>query len=366
MAWHSVEFLEEGDDYYLTLLEDIARAETSVLMESYIFRVDRVGVEILQALAEARARKVHVFLRVDGVGSWPHLGDIYTFCHQNKIDFEVYHPLPFSRRGAFFSRGFAPVDSFLMRFQLMNRRSHRKLVIVDSKIAYAGGRNVDEVQSETVVGNMAWHDLTLRLTGAPVSDLILAFWFKPVPLAYRVPNRDLLMNHTWRLRQSRINWFTRRMRRSQKRIWIITPYFSPTPLMLFQLRAAARRGLDVRIILSRKTDVMISRFAAIGLYRMLLQSKVRVFEYAPALLHRKLWLIDNISVVGSANFNHRSFIHDLELDVVLREPPEIARAEKLFQSDQESATEIKWEHLAHQPVWVRVVSWVASWFSYWL
>lgn len=362
MGWKSVEFLEAGDDYYLSLLEEIRLAKSSVLIESYIFRLDRVGAEILLALAEARQRNVKVFLRVDGVGSWTHLSEIGDYCRKTNIDLEVFHPLPFTRFGALYSSRIA--DTFLMRFQMMNRRSHRKLVIIDDKIAFAGGRNIDDVQSETFFGNMAWHDLTLRLEGESVQDLIKAFWFKPVPKS--LPNRDLLMNHTWRLRQSRLNWFSRRMRRAQKRIWNITPYFAPTPLMLFQLRAASRRGLDVRIVLSRKSDVMISRLAAIGLYRRLLPVGIRVFEYGPSLLHRKLWLIDDISVVGSANFNHRSFIHDLELDVVLREPEHIRRAEELFEGDEANSVEIKVDQLTHQSPVMRMVCWIASWFSYWL
>jgi cardiolipin synthase len=364
MGWKAVEFLEGGDDYYLTLLDEFRKAEFSILMESYIFRLDRVGEEILKALAEAKQRQVHVFLRIDGVGSWTHLREICDFCAKEEIDLEVFHPLPFTRRGKLFSSRFAPVDSLLRRFRLMNRRSHRKLVIIDNKVAFAGGRNVDEVQSETFFGDMAWHDLTLRLEGEPVKNLIKAFWFKPVPRAF--PNRSLLMNHTWRLRQSRINWFARRMHRSESRIWAITPYFAPTPLMLFQLRAAARRGVDVRVILSRKSDVMISRLAAIGLYRRLLPVGIHVFEYRPALLHRKLWVIDDLAVVGSANYNHRSFIHEKELDLVLREPHQLSQAEALFQADQQNSVEIKKEELAQQPVVIRMVSWIASWFSYWL
>lgn len=366
MGWKRVDFYETGDAYYQALVEEITRAKTSILLESYIFRLDRIGRTILDALCAAAARQVKVFLRIDGVGSRLDLSGIANYCGQAQLDLEVFHPLPFTSAGAYHPSGLTKVDSFFSRWRMINRRSHRKLAIIDDQIAFAGGRNIDEVQSERYAGRLAWHDLSLRLEGPPVEDLGRAFWFKHFPIFVKNPVQDFLLNYTWRLRQSRNNWFARRMRRSQQRIWIATPYFAPTPLMLFQLRAAARRGVDVRVILSRKTDVMISRFAAIGLYQRLLRWGVKVFEYEPTLLHRKLWVVDQTAVVGSANFNHRSFMHDVELDIVLRDPTHVAEAAKLFEKDLQHSVEIRKDQLDRHGPWTKFVSWFASWFSYWL
>lgn len=366
MGWKRVDFLETGDSYYNAVVEEIANAKKSVLLESYIFRLDRVGSRILDALCAAGGRGVKVFLRIDGVGSRIDLAAIAAYCGNAKLDLEVFHPLPFAAPGAYHPSGLTKADGFLARWRMINRRSHRKLIIVDETYAFTGGRNIDEVQSEEYSGDAAWHDLSLRLEGPAVEDLVKVFWFKPFPLFPKNPVRDLLPNYSWRMRQSRNKWFVRRMRRAQERIWIVTPYFSPTPLMLFHLRAAARRGVDVRIILSQKTDVMISRWAAVGLYHRLLQWGVRIFEYKPSLLHRKLWVVDQTAVVGSANFNHRSFIHDLELDIVLRAGAQVEKSAELFLKDEEASLEIRKDQLARQAVWTRIITWFAGWFSYWL
>lgn len=366
MSWQKVDFLETGDSYYDAVVDEIARARKSILFESYIFRIDRVGRRILDALCAAAARGVKVFLRIDGLGSRLDQSEIAHYCGEAKLELEVFHPLPFAPSGAYHPSGFASRDGFFSRWRMINRRSHRKVVIVDEKVAFAGGRNVDEVQSERFAGHEAWHDLSLRLEGSAVEELVQVFWFKPFSFFPKNPVRDLLPNYSWRLRQSRNKWFARRMRRAEQRIWIVTPYFAPTPLMMVHLRAAARRGVDVRIILSRKTDVMISRWAAVGLYRRLLQWGVKVFEYEPTLVHRKLWLIDQIAVVGSGNFNHRSFIHDVELDILLREPKQVMHAASLFEKDEENSRQIQRESIAHQSVLMRLATWFAGWFVYWL
>jgi cardiolipin synthase len=366
MGWQRVEFYETGDAYYDAVVEGINSAKRGVLLESYIFRLDHVGRRVLDALCAATARGVKVFLRIDGVGSRLDLAAIATYCGNAKLDLEVFHPLPFTAPGAYHPSGLASQDGFYSRWKMINRRTHRKLIIIDEIFAFAGGRNIDEIQAEQFAGTAAWHDLSLRLEGPAVDDLVKAFWFKPFPLFPVNPIRDLLLNYSWRLRQSRNKWFARRIRRSQQRVWIVTPYFAPTPLMLFQLRSAARRGLDVRLVLSQKTDVMISRLAALGLYHRMLDWGVKIFEFQPSLLHRKLWVVDEIAVVGSANFNHRSFMHDLEIDIVLRREENVKIAASLFLKDQEQSIEIRKEHLAHQGPWSRLVSWFANWFSYWL
>ncbi len=363
MGWTKVDFLTTGDSYYETVVAEIAKAQTSILMEAYIFRADALGKEIIAALAAARARQVRVFLRLDGAGSREEIGVLSKLCEEADIELEVFHPLPFAMAGAYYPSGFAPVDNFLARWRMMNRRNHRKLLIVDEKIAFAGGRNVDAVESEKHSGSQAWHDLSLRLEGEGVQRLLHAFWFRP---GRHLPEDDCLMNHSWRLRQERNNWLARKIQTAQKRVWITTPYFSPTPRMLFHVRAAAKRGVDIRIVLSKKSDVMISRWAALGIYRRILRWNVKLFEFIPVLLHSKLWIIDDTLIVGSGNFNHRSFIHDIELDCLLRQEGHVAEAAKIVLEDQKKCEPVTWEAMGKVGVFRRMLYWCVSWFSYWL
>lgn len=363
MTWTNITFLETGDSYYDCLLQEIRNAKDTVLMEKYIFRFDSTGRSILEELALAQKRGVRVYLRIDGVGSADDVKPISEFCGKEFLDLEVFHPLPFAGRGAYYPAGFARVDGFLTRWRMINRRTHRKLVIVDERIAFTGGRNVADVHAERMFGDQAWHDLSLRLEGESVKRLVDGFWFRP---AKNGPSQEILMNYNWRLRQNRNSFFSSSISKSQKRVWVITPYLAPTPSMLFHLRNAARRGVDIRIVLARKIDVPISRIVAIGLYRKLMRWGIKIFEYEPKLLHRKLWLFDDTALVGSANFNHRSFIHDLELDIVLRQSPTHEKAEALFATDQSNSVQVHWDDLEKLPIGTRVLSWLASWLTYWL
>lgn len=362
-AWSRVDFLDTGDGYFESLLQDFKNAKKSILLEYYIFHLDRLGKEILDTLCTCQARGVKVFLRLDGVGSRDDLHAIADFCAKGQIELEVFHPLPFEAPGAYFPVGFAKSDTFLGRWKLINRRTHRKIAIIDESIAFTGGMNIKEYQAERFAGNQAWHDLSLRLEGPAVSELLHAFWFRP---ARKFTFKHCLLNYSMRLRKSRNDWISRAIHRAQNSLWIVTPYFAPTPTMLYQLRVAAKRGVDIRLVLSKKSDIQFSRLAAMGLYKRLIKWGIKVCEYEPSVLHRKLWIIDEMVLVGSTNLNHRSFIHDLELDVILREKEYVEKSKELFLADQKSSNLITIEYLNNRPLYKRALSWIAGWFTYWL
>ncbi|HEY8279899.1 MAG TPA: phosphatidylserine/phosphatidylglycerophosphate/cardiolipin synthase family protein [Bdellovibrionota bacterium] len=352
MAWARVDFLETGDSYYKAVLASIGEARHSVLVEKYIFRNDQTGKQILSAMASARQKGARVYLRVDGVGSRDEAPALSDFCRSKNIEFEVFHPLPF-----------AAFASFFRSLKLINRRTHRKLVIVDGLVAFSGGRNVDDVESERCSGSQAWHDLSVKLEGPSVAKLVQAFWMRTFR---RHPSHDFLLNYTWRLKLARNTWFVRKLQRSRKRFWVVTPYFAPTPAMLFQIFLATKRGVDVRLILPQKIDVELSRMAARAAYDRLLRWGVRIYEFQAKVLHRKLWLIDDTALVGSGNLNHRSFMHDLELDVILRESSDVKRAEELFLADQVMSRRMELRDMERLPAWKRAFYWLASWLVYWL
>jgi cardiolipin synthase len=360
MAWTKVEFLETGSAFFHSLQSSLAHAERSIFMEFYIFRFDSLGKEILWLLEKAKRRGVRVFLRVDGVGSADSLDELGKFAQSAGLEFEVYHPLPFtSARGHF---GFQFVDSFFTRFRLINRRTHRKLVIIDERQAFSGGMNIDQRHSGTY-STKPWHDLSVKLEGSPIGELLHAFWFRPFG---RFTFRYILVNYNWRLRKKRNSWFTKSIQQAKQRIWIITPYFTPTPALLYQLRKAQQRGVDIRLILSRDSDVFLSRMAALGLYRKVLNWGIQLYEIRNTILHRKLWVIDDIGVIGSTNFNHRSFLHDLELDVIFRDSDEQKKLVAMFLQDQAQATLVEEHQLGKIPMYKKFLSSIAGWISYWL
>ena len=362
-GWSQVEFFESGDGYFSALKLAFRAARESICLEFYIFRMDRLGRELLEELCACQARGVKVFLRLDGVGSRENLAEIAEYCNGKQLELEVFHPLPFEGARKFFPVGFSRADTFLGRWRFINRRNHRKLVIIDETIAFAGGMNVDEVQSERFGGRKAWHDLSLRLEGPAVDELSQAFWFKPFR---NFSFRHCLLNYSWRMRRARNQWFSQTIRKARTRMWVVTPYFAPPPFLLYQIQAAVKRGVDIRFILTGENDVPISRLAALGLYRRLVKKGIRLFEFQPSLLHRKLWLFDDVALVGSGNLNHRSFLHDLELDVILRDPAHLARAAGMFSSDEQKSREVTEVYLEKISLREKFLSWVAGWFTYWL
>jgi cardiolipin synthase len=127
------------------------------------------------------------------------------------------------------------------------------------------------------------------------------------------------MNHTLMMKRYFNKNFMNHIHRAQKRIWFVTPYFIPRRRIIQLLGAAAERGVDVRILTTWKTDVKLFRTLQFFYYPYLLSKGVKVFQYSDTVLHAKNYMIDNWMTVGSTNLNHRSLIHDLEVDLVIQE-----------------------------------------------
>jgi cardiolipin synthase len=158
----------------------------------------------------------------------------------------------------------------------------------------------------------------------------------------------------------------RKIAASRERIWITNGYFLPRPGLLRRLRAAARRGVDVRILLPRTSDVFFMPWASAMYYRSLIRAGIRVFEYLPGVLHAKTLIVDDWMTVGSSNFDYRSFLHNLEVDVVLRS--EVARAHLLrqFRKDLRVSREVVYADCARRPLWQQLLGRLCLRFQYWI
>jgi cardiolipin synthase len=337
-------FFFEGDAFFDAAIEAIDHAQHEILIETYIYDWDRVGQRFLEALGRARARKVDVHLMVDGVGSIAALEKLQVHTDQLQIDFRVYHPplffsrLMHHRKAVDWSRLARSFWNRILTFLFyVNKRNHRKTILIDQNLAFVGSFNLTEVHSASARGNFAWRDTGVQFHAdkETLSPLIAAFqraWLR---------SRDLDQPR-WRFRRrirSRRNHFPsmgifrlndtlqrrfrialdlrRRLLRAEKRILITNAYFLPRPKLLRFLRAAARRGVFVGLILPRKTDAWMVREAGRTMLSKLIKDGVQVFEYQPVILHAKSMVVDDWGMVGSHNLNHRSLIHDLEVDVTL-------------------------------------------------
>lgn len=345
-SWSQAEIFYNGDDYFHSLLQDIRQARHSVTIESYIFAEDKLTKTILAELKNARERGCTVKLVVDGFGSYTSIPFLDRFCTENGLELRVFHPLPYPLLWAHqFVLKYSMRGSLL--FRRLNRRTHRKITIIDETRAYLGSLNFTQVHCASIVGNEAWRDTGVWVEGEPVKRLVLAFqisylrtfmkgllgWVGRWKL-HEDPTREVLrLNTTQRLRRKLYRDLLRRLSLAQSRIYLTTAYFLPRRSLLRALMKAARRGVDVQLLIPGKSDVPLVKWAAFYIVRFLLQRRIPIFEYQKSILHAKTMIIDDEVFIGSFNLNHRSFIHDLEVEAILNDRASLQSMLQQWQQD---------------------------------
>lgn len=333
-----VELLVGGATTFDALLQTIASAQHHVHLQYYIVEPDQSGHALRDALINRANAGVHVRLLLDGFGS-ARLGRAFLAPLQAAgAEVAWFHPLHLRR---------------LWRPRI-NLRNHRKLAIVDGKTAFAGGVNIhDEADARRHAA--AHQDLHLRLQGRVVRWLQLCFledWHyacgrAPAPdgLWPSQPRGDVPAqvlpsgpDSPW---EAIHRVMVETIHQGKRRVWLATPYFVPAEAALMALTSAALRGLDVRVLLPRRSDSRIVSAAARSYYDELLAAGVRVFEYRPSLLHSKALLVDEEwCVLGSANFDMRSFRLNFELGLLLRGTALAAQLEAVIDQDLRSSDEV--------------------------
>lgn len=312
---------ECADQFLSRLLSDIEAAKHSIDIEYYMIASDRAGLALFHSLKIARKNGVRIRLLIDGWGSHEHLPIIIDWCHQLGIEFRVYNPTLWLHEAL-------PNLGDLFR---VNQRTHRKLVIIDQKIAFSGSVNLAGEHFKTYSGIEAWLDLGLRLWGAEVHELIPVFeasWeaqseegvrastLARLPSAHAKVRANQTKRRRFRLSQDLV----RRIESAQREVTIVNPYFVPPLRLRMALKRAALKGVTVRIILPAKSDLKLFTWFNFFGVRELARYGVRFYEYRPTILHAKLTIIDDFYMLGSSNWNTRSFYHDRELDFVISEP----------------------------------------------
>lgn len=338
-SWKLEEVVSASDLFFSRLIADIDQASVSIDLETYIFTPDATGRSISEALVRAAGRGLRVRVMVDGFGS-PHWSSMASVLQTQGVFCKVYHPLPFK----------------------LNRRNHRKTCIVDSCTAWVGSINITS-------DHLDWNDCAVRVQGHGISELEWSFeksWSGRSLLSRRPLYSGLVrLNDTYFARR-RVNAdLVMRVKRAVKCVWFESAYFVPSPHLVRALRQAARRDVDVRVIVPGQTDVFFMRWIASAYYYGLIRAGVKVFEYMPRVLHSKIAVIDDWCVVGTSNLNHRSLLHDLEVDVVLRSSRSRQTLEdKLSRDLNESAaiTLIEWERRGFvEKLLGRLLYWIRFW-----
>lgn len=350
--WQYSHFYHSGDEYYSSLLACIHRAQRSITIESYIFAYDKLTLLILLELGHAVKRGCEVKLLIDGFGSYYWLPRLEKECSRLGINLRIYHPLPNGFR--WFKSIFRYFSFRTFRFfRKMNRRNHRKISIIDEKIAFVGSLNFTQLHSESIMGDLAWRDSGVEVSGYPVKFLVQSFhnsWFrakkfrwtrfrwKKIKNKIYDPSKSLVRLNTnrtmrWRLYRDLV----RKIRQSKNHILVTTAYFIPRRSLVRSLMKASQRGVRVEIILPGVSDAPVVKWAAYGITRRLAEAGIRIYEYQNRVLHAKYMIIDEWTSLGSLNLNHRSFMHDLEVETVFTDSKSVENLMIQWETDRRNS-----------------------------
>ena len=367
-----------GKDHFTALLRDIHEAKKNIDLETYAFHHDQIGQEIANSLAAAAKRGVVVRVMVDGCGS-PLWSTSYAKMLENAgVATKVFHPFPWQMWN--WSRSVVKLPFLLKWIYFIlksNLRNHRKVCIIDRKIAYIGSFNITKSHLLSSEGGDNWRDLSVRLCGIDISELNKAYdaaWDhrtikERIREIFRHVREDppIRLNYTWHRRRILYKNLLRKISQCKNRIWIMNAYFVPDNFLLKKLKDAAISGLDVRILLPSKSDVVMMPWASSTFYYSLLKSGVRIFEYLPGMLHAKSLILDEWMLVGSSNLNHRSLLHDLEVDINITTPTAKATLVQQFLNDLKHSREISlnsWKKM--RPRCQRTLGRLVLYLKYWI
>ncbi len=336
-AGNRVRLFFRGEEAFDAMLADVASASSEILLESYILKDDEVGKRFEAALGAAVGRDVVVRVLADAFGSMGTGRAFWRALEGAGVRVRLYHPF----RGP-------------LRF--LPFRDHRKILVVDRRVAYTGGMNIgDEYGSSLLPSEKVFRDTHARVEGPTADEMAGVFrggWLaaKGDAFAYEAaPADDSAAGARILVLDSRPGRGARQVSAAlaalvgaaRARLWMTAAYFAPRPRVCRILGRAAARGVDVRLLLPGRTDIPIVRHSGHGFFSSLLAGGVRIFEYDPAVLHAKTMVADGqASVVGSSNIDFRSFERNTECNFAIFDPGVGAVMERRFEEDLGSATEI--------------------------
>lgn len=369
--------LTSGQTFFQRLLTDISQAKHRIDLETYIFAHDHIGEQLAAALIRAKHRGVQVRVLVDGVGT-PHWSSSYAKrLEAHGIETKIFHPFPWQIWN--WRRAVARIPRIMKWLYLIlkvNSRNHRKVCLIDHRLAYIGSINICRDHLPNELGGSDWRDIAVRLADVDLDFLQQGFeraWnlqgvkerLQDV-FQYVVRNPVIRLNDNRHRRRVLHKNLLKIMKRCHQRIWITNAYFVPDNVLLKTLRDAAETGVDVRILLPKKSNHFFMTWAQSSFYRSLLRAGVRIFEYLPSMLHAKTLILDDWMLVGSSNLNQRSLLHDLEVDVNIRSPFSKQLLENTFLSDLKQSQELTLNDTNSRPLRVRVLGRIMLYLKYWI
>lgn len=364
LSGNCIRLLNSGSEYFPALLEEIAAAKSEIYLESYIFADDPTGHAVAGELCLAAARGVQVHVTVDGFGA-----------RNFKTDFAPR----LSTAGVLVLQYRPEIGRFHIRRHRL-RRLHRKLVVIDARVAFVGGINI--VDDNNAPADMCPRlDYAVRVEGPVLAQAHLAarrLWeivawvnFKrrfrsrspaqPCCQAAGEQQAAFLIRDNLRHRNDILNAYLDAIRQAKTEILIANAYFLPGVRFGYALQAAAKRGVKITVLLQGKTDHPLLRFATQTLYGAALASGLRILEYEKSFMHAKVAVIDGEwATVGSSNIDPFSLLLAKEANLVVRDSKFAGELKASLEEAIESgAREMRLVDLDAQPFYLRLLSWLS-------
>lgn len=375
-----VVLLQDGPATYQAMYAAIMAAQDHINMETYILDDDEVGQRFAQALIAKQQQGVAVNLIRDSVGTLDTPAAFFKQLTDSGIQVLEFNP----------------INPLLSRKEWsLNQRDHRKLLIVDGRTAFLGGINISSVysggsfsaRSRAKSGSSsdpgpAWRDTDVQLQGPVVAELqklFLSTWEAqkgaPLPEKNYFPPPERAGREVVRAIGSSPDepysliyaTLLSAIASAETSVQITNAYFAPDPQLLDALETAARRGVDVTLILPSQTDSWLVFHAGRNYYDRLLQANVKIYERRGVILHSKTALIDGVwATVGSTNLDWRSFLHNHELNAVVLGTEFGQQVQTMFARDLAASDAITLEQWRQRPLDLRLKEWFARVWEYWL
>lgn len=378
VAGNDARVLVDGPETFKAMFEAIETAQHHIHVETFILDDDDVGRELCDRLIERRKSGVEVRIIYDAFGSRNVTEELVNELTDAGIHLYKYHPIN-------------PTED--ARVWRSNNRDHRKILIVDGRVAFTGGINISEVYAESSLSisksskgqeeaDRGWRDTHVRIAGPVVrqfQNLFVNVWKENDPDARfdskdyypdLKPQGDILARVVAsRGGDEEYELYTvllAAVSHAREKIWITQAYFAPNESFLEAVRDAARRGVDVRLLLPGISDAPLVLQASRADYAELLEAGVRIYERTGTTLHAKTAVIDGVwSTIGSANLDYRSFLHNHEVNAEIVDREFAQTMEKLFLNDLKQAEEISVQSWRRRPLIQRVKEITGSALRYW-
>jgi cardiolipin synthase len=358
VAGNRVSILENGVEIFPAMLAAISAAQKSVHLEAYIFWSDDVGTRFRDALTERARHGVEVRLLLDGVGSPKRLAE---------------SDVAILRRSGCRVEFFRPIRPWML--DVINGRTHRRILVVDGKTGFTGGVGIAKEWEGDADAPGHWRDTVVRIEGPAVAQMQSAFqdnwsevtgellvgdeYFPELPAVGSVVASVVPSNP--RPSSSPVQTlYSVAIASAERTISISNSYFVPNDASVALLVAASQRGVNVRILVPGPiNDIPATKASGRTTFGPLLRAGGKIYEYQPTMMHAKTMIVDGVfSIVGSTNFDNRSFRYNDEIDLAIYDSGVARRLEEMFENDLTRSRPYTLQQWNQRSIWNRFTEWL--------